>query len=303
MNFEVNSLVRAGLVKESTYIIERQHVQIYTANKKVDKEDLWGTDARLKECKGLVTNMQGTVMAMPFQRLPRFEDIAEFQSTFEPVIAVEKLDGFLASVFWVNSLRIIMVNGEISGKYVDMAKEYIDKIFPVGTLPRFIHATTMFEICHPDDSRVVVEEPGIFLIGQRWHGGNGFISSEKSLDLIAKMLSVRRPPWMGMRLNQAIQMAKRCRHEGYIIRNFKTGDPICTLQSPYYHGKKFLLEMGMGDVTSMYTNPDAFKKKILPEFHGFMYHLLLGFSAREWIGLCANDRRIVIEEYTWGDVE
>ncbi len=302
MIFEVNSLVKAGLVRESTYITEGQHLKVYTAEARVYSEDLWGTDARLKECRGIMVNINNVVQTMPFFRLRPYEELAKYLEKFEPIVAVEKIDGFLACVSWVKRTRVVSVDGMTSGKYVDMANEYLDKVFPPSNLPRYMHATTMFEICHPDATQTIPEEYGAYLIGQRWHGGKGNFSSEKSLDMIAKTLNVRRPAWMCMRLNQAIQMSKKCKHEGYIIRKYLNGEPVCTLQSPHFKGKRRLLELSNVDVDQMYNYPGAFAKTLDPEFRAFMYYVLMEFSLREWKGLCASDRRIVLEEYTWGEV-
>lgn len=220
-------------------------VRKYT--RQVFYDNLWHEHPDLIESRGHVELEDGSVVIRPFTKIfNRFENNTDIDRD-EQVIAVRKVNGFMAAATWVESVGAVVVSttGSLDSEFVEMAESHLD-----GKVLSFIKSeakinpgTYIFEIVDVNDPHIIYETPGAYLIGFRSIKSQGQYFSnankERELDFIASVMEVNRPAWGQYRFSDVVDMAKTCNHEGFVVYGLDSNTAL-KIKSPYYLCKKLL---------------------------------------------------------------
>lgn len=237
-------------------------------DRKVFYDNLWNDE--LIECRGHVEDEAGNIVVRPFTKIfNRFENGTDIPDRTQ-VVAVRKVNGFMACVTYVPSRGqcVVSTTGSLDSPFVMMAQAHLsNKVFEVCERFKDRPVTFMFEIVHRDDPHVVPEATGAHLIGMRFvddeSGYNSNVEKECELDTIADMMCVMRPNWAQCTFGEIVEQARNCMHEGYVVYS---KDVVLKIKSPFYLTTKFLGRLGKNKLQSMAEDPLSFKKQLDEEF-------------------------------------
>lgn len=284
MMFNVDDLVERKLVVAKDI---GNGCTMYKYHRKVFYDNLWHLDERLLECRGIIVDKNGMIVQRPFKKVFNYGENNTLVPSDKEVIAVRKVNGFLGVLTEQDGERIASTTGSTTSKFADMVRNhtyYVD-------VPE--HLTYMFEICDESDPHVVPEEYGAYLIGIR-NKETGQLFKEEELDAVARAWHLKRPEWKVCRFSDVLKEVKSVKHEGFVIIDPDTNEPLCKLKSPYYLSKKFLQRMSDTKVEQMFTNPDKFKHIVEEEFFKVIDYVTNSYKMEEWKSLTEMEKSEII---------
>ena len=127
MRFNVDDLVAKKLVTKKTYTegpFAGLSVLKYKNN--VFWDNLWHTDPRLLECRGMVVDSEDNVIILPFTKIfNRFENGKDLPMD-KQICVPRKVNGFMAAAGAYNGDWIVSTTGTPDSDFAHMAKERID---------------------------------------------------------------------------------------------------------------------------------------------------------------------------------
>jgi len=212
-------------------------VKKYT--KRVFFDNLWDQDPNLVESRGHVELADGTVVIQPFTKIfNRFENGMDIDRD-EDCICVQKINGFMAAVTWVNEVNaaVVSTTGSLDSEYVSIAEKHLKDVKKyVEDLKWSI--TYLFEIVDASDPHIIPQKEGAYLIGMRNVQTNTpYFSNEineECLDTLAeKYMNVLRPHWFECNFSTVVGLAKRYEGEGFVVYG-QESRKVLKLKSPYY---------------------------------------------------------------------
>lgn len=265
---------------------------------KVFFKNLWEDHPMLKECRGSVIDNEGNALILPFKKV---YNLGENDTAIPPetyVHAIKKVNGFMAAVTLINGNWIVSTTGSLDSDHVNMAYEKLGEMNS-KRFPMFGKFTYLFEICHEDDPHIVEEQYGAYLIGIR-NIYTGALCSESVCDAIAKSGNWLRPSRSEIKFGKLQELLKRCKHEGFMVRDYSTGETLCKLKSPFYLSKKFIMRLGKTKVEAMFEDPEKMKEHIDEEFYGVIDEIVHEHSMEDWRSLSDQARRDFIEDFFEG---
>jgi hypothetical protein len=210
-------------------------------NKYVNKvfyKNLWNDHPDLVESRGRVTDADGNVVIRPFTKIfNRFENDTNIPDN-ESCLAIEKINGFMAAVTWIPSLNkaVVSTTGSLDSEYAIMAEQIMPRVVDYVEQQQE-PVTYLFEIVHPSDPHIIPENIGVYLIGERTitdeYPYGATTTQESWLDFIACRMRVARPSVYELPFSDIVQLAKTCKHEGYVVYS-QESDKVLKIKSPYY---------------------------------------------------------------------
>lgn len=285
-----------GLVKASYDAKGSNKVLKYT--QKVFYDNLWHLDWRIPLCRGLVLNRDDRVISRPFDKIFNYlgNGAGSNISQTKDVIAVDKVNGFMASITWHGSSFLVSTTGSLTGDHVTMAKEYLLLGGIRDVVRQHPKHTFIFEIVHPDDPHIVPELMGSHLIGclEKWT--NAKPAGEPHLDELASAMGVKRPHWQKIAFDKLLLLNSYSEHEGFVVRNTTSNNPMFKLKTPWYLTKKFLMRNNQW----LFKDPEVYKKSLPEEFYPLMDHILSSWDKNDWTRLQPHQRGVVVEEFYYG---
>lgn len=161
---------------------------IWNYTPKVQFERLW--DDITLQCRGLVTNSEGRVVARPFRKFFNYEELKPEDIPNEEFEVFEKMDGSLGILFNYKGEWIMATRGSFTSDQAIKAKEILDryrsdkKVTYKNGLSKSV--TFLFEIIYPEN-RIVIDygEEKLVLLGAVYNGHplpDGVYSSLKNGD-------------------------------------------------------------------------------------------------------------------------
>lgn len=140
-------------------VVKKDHptfpISIYTYSRKCQYEKLW--DSITKDCRGLILDKDGNVIAKPFPKFFNLEEHELSEIPNEPFEVFEKLDGSLGIIYHYNDEWHIATKGSFNSDLSIIAKGLLKKYnTQFGLIPGWSY---LVEIIHPK-SRVVVDYNG-----------------------------------------------------------------------------------------------------------------------------------------------
>ena len=306
---EVKRLVSEGLVSEKTFS-DYPDLRMYKYKNKVFYKNLWNTSEMLKECRGLVLDSQGNVVALPFKKVFNYKENGTTIRKSSVVKVVEKKNGFFAACSLYNGEVLVSTTGSLDSKFTQYAKEVLNLDAVRDSLIALQDdmgwkGTMMFEICHERDPHIVEEELGAYLIGFRLHG-SGLLVPEEVLDrmqfatdTVYGFDTFLRPHHFYTTFGNVLKNLKDCTNEGYMVYK-KNSEKALKLKSPHYLTKKFLMRMSDKKVEWMFYDVEECKKSLDEEFYSIVDYITNKYSKDEWSYFTDHDRRIIMDGYFGG---
>ncbi|UYA58113.1 putative RNA ligase [Klebsiella phage DP] len=298
MKFNVDDLVAKKLVTKKTYTegpFAGLSVLKYKNN--VFWDNLWHTDQRLLECRGMVVDSEDNVIIWPFTKIfNRFENGKDLPMD-KQICVPRKVNGFMAAAGAYNGDWIVSTTGTLDSDFAHMAKEKID-FYQNWTLDcrDMKQLTLIFEICDDSDPHIVHEHPGAYLIGAR-NLVTGKMLSEKQLDGLASGTNWKRPEWDICSFGDVVIASQAVNHEGFVVRDVDTGELLLKIKSPHYLTKKFLMRGGDNKWDMIWDNPQNAKQRIDEEYYDLLDHIREYYSKDVWAAMDSQKRRQVVEDY------
>jgi hypothetical protein len=239
--------------------------------------------------RGLVVDENWNVIVRPFRKIfNRFESGTDFPLDTD-VAAARKVNGFMAALTVDDEYGVIVsTTGSLDSPFVTMAEKYLLPLKDHGLING---VTYLFEIVDPEDPHIIEEKVGAYLIGARAVCSQVSLL-ECDLDEIAKGMGVLRPDWYQTTFGKIVEMAHRCKHEGFVVYN-KANHQALKIKSPYYLTKKFFMRVRAEKLTVewLVANRNNFDE----EFYGLIDYIL---SSRDFFtAMTPEDRRAYIEDY------
>lgn len=225
-------------------------------------DNIW--NKYLEACRGLVVDEDFNIVINPFKKIYNYgiESRAPRIAGDTEVLAVRKINGFMAAVSIYKGELIVSTTGSLDSDYAKLARKWIETIDS-----RFFDdkSTILFEIVDKSDPHIIPETEGIYVLGYRNNILNSPIShlswfvdeSERSL------YGAHYPEQFVTILNDLREKVKTVKHEGYVGYT-KNGDSF-KIKSPYYLVSKLFARK---------KNLEVFFKKNVKEIIAEEYYLL-----------------------------
>jgi RNA ligase len=138
-----------GLLLKQTHPI--YDLTIWNYSPKVQYDRLW--DDITIQCRGLVTNSKGNIVARPFKKFFNYEEYSPEDIPNEDFVVYEKMDGSLGILFNYNNEWILATRGSFTSPQAIKGKEILNK-HDISSIRK--DNTYLFEIIYPEN-RIVVD--------------------------------------------------------------------------------------------------------------------------------------------------
>lgn len=243
-------------------------VQKYT--RKVFYDNLWTPE--LIESRGAVIDAQGNTVIRPFTKIfNRYENGTDINLN-TVVLAIQKINGFMAAVTYVPSVgkTIVSTTGSLDSEYVDMAEEILpESAIVLAEYFKENPITFLYEIVHPNDPHIIKEQLGAYLIGSRVVSNSApystSLAKEKLLDILAhRSLGIIRPTWFYSPFREIVEKNRCATHEGFVVYS---KDQALKIKSPFYLVSKFFGRQSKNKIHRLIKDPMSFKRDIDEEFY------------------------------------
>ena len=231
---------------------------------KVFYKNLWTPE--LCELRGTVVDDNFDIVQRTFTKIFNVgEDKAPHIHRNDPVVAVEKVNGFMGAASTRDGELFISTTGSIASDFADLARKHIGKLEWNLFHPDITYS---FEICDESDQHIVPEEFGAYLIGARYKswGSEQHALSELELDAFAAMIGAKRPKWDFYRTFQELKdKVRTVNHEGFVIWD-DYGNEV-KIKSPYYLATKFFGRKTPERLEKLLDDPREAKRIIDEEYY------------------------------------
>lgn len=301
MKFNVDDLVAKGLVSKKTYKDgPYAGLSVLKYKNNVFWDNLWHTDTRLLECRGMVVDSDDNVVVWPFTKIfNRFENGIDIPLDRE-VVCIRKVNGFMATVAIHKDNLLVSTTGTLDSEFSNLARKYLEKL-DFERIDFKEDYTFIFEICDSSDPHIVYEKQGAYLIGVRDLALNGLMVEESKLDRIAEIIGANRPEWSVGSFGDVVIAVQTVDHEGFVVRNVGTdtenSELLLKIKSPHYLAKKFLMRGGDKKWDMVWDDPKSAKKRVDEEFYELLDWIRFAFTKEEWALTKEQYRRNIIETY------
>jgi RNA ligase len=141
-----------GLLHKQTH--PKYDLTIWNYSPKVQYERLW--DDITIQCRGLVTNSKGSIVARPFKKFFNYDEHKPEDIPNEEYVVYEKMDGSLGILFNYEDEWILATRGSFTSPQAIKGKEILDK-HDISAWRK--DNTYLFEIIYPEN-RIVVDYKG-----------------------------------------------------------------------------------------------------------------------------------------------
>jgi hypothetical protein len=234
---ESSSLVNMRECGDGIYVLKYK--------KRVFYDNLW--NEYIAECRGTIVDADFNVVSRPFTKIYNYgiEKEAPVLSDDTRVTAFRKVNGFMVAITVYRDELLVSTTGSTANDYVDYAKEMMLKHAPMADWLMVLNTadtagmTFMFECVHPSDPHIVVEKPGMYLLGYRENSWDSKVGHDPFvLSDLASMLNCFRAESTTTNMVRLKEMAKECKHEGYVF--YTTDGVSAKIKSPYYLTSKWV---------------------------------------------------------------
>lgn len=294
--YGVNKLVDAKLATVKDYGL----LKVVKYSKSVFYKNLWNEGGELLlKSRGLVLDVAGNIIQHSFDKVFNYrENDSGLDIRDDEVVQyVEKRNGFLGNITLNPYTKELLCSttGSLDSDFVDYIKYFIDGKLNY-LLKKYLSendVTLSFEVVHPDDPHIIVEDIGLYLIGVRGKNYNDKNWQEKDVDEVAKIFGFVRPAHgLDTFANVRDDMIPNCQHEGFMIRRLNSEtdeyDLALKFKSPFYLTTKFIGRLSSGKVKFMFSNPEKFKQSLDEEFFPIVDLIVNNISMEDFLSMDNN---------------
>lgn len=234
---ETSGLVNMKEAGDGIYVLKYK--------KKVFYDNLW--NEYIAECRGTIVDKDFNLVAYPFTKIYNYgiEKEAPQLNDQECVTAFRKVNGFMVSCTWYNGDVLVSTTGSTDSDYVGYAKEMMVTHMPwtdwqmAFNNEDMLGMTVMFECVHPSDPHIVVEKPGMYVLGYRENDWLSEVGHDPfMLQEFGRMFNCYVPESYTTNMVRLKEMAKECKHEGFVA--YTDDDQAFKIKSPYYLTSKWV---------------------------------------------------------------
>ena len=214
-------------------------------SKRVFYDNLW--NEYIAECRGTIVDADFNVVSRPFTKIYNYgiEKEAPVLADATRITAFKKVNGFMVAMTVYKGELLISTTGSTDNDYVNYAKEMMVKHAPMADWLMTLNTadtegmTFMFECVHPSDPHIVVEKPGMYLLGYRENSWESKVGHDPFVILdLAAMLNCYSPQSLTTSVGQLVALSKEVKHEGFV---FYAEDGVSAkIKSPYYLTSKWV---------------------------------------------------------------
>ena len=214
--------------------------------KKVFYDSLW--NEYIAECRGSVVDADFNLVAYPFTKIYNYgieKEAPVFSEIDTIVTAYRKVNGFMVSLTWHNGDVLVSTTGSTSGDFVEYAREMMLKHMPWADWQMALMAddcrdmTFMFECVHPADPHIVVEKPGMYILGYREKTWQSKVGHEPAvLAQLGEMFNCYVPECQHLTVAALKNLVKTVQHEGFVF--YDENGVGAKIKSPYYLTAKWV---------------------------------------------------------------
>ena len=154
---KLNKLYNEGLILKQTH--PNLPLTIWNYDRMVQYNNMWDYDELIPQCRGLITDNEGNVIAKPFPKFHNYEEHVVENSKLQPIpnesfVVYEKLDGSLGIIFHYEGEWHVVTRGSFTSEQAIKGKEMLDKLnLSESLIPGH---TYLAEIIYPNN-RIVVD--------------------------------------------------------------------------------------------------------------------------------------------------
>jgi len=313
MNEKIKHFIQnSPLVRSKEEEFNGDKVFVIKYKNKVFYDNLWTPE--LQMLRGVVLDKDYNIITNPFIKVFNYQERDTVIPLHHRVLAVQKINGFMAACSFYKGKLIVSTSGTISSEYADMARKWLEPhevyLKEISTRIGSDYPSFIFEICDPSDPHIVYENPGVYLLGMRvpvWDSPQNVIS-QFHLDKIANEMHVMRPYWRTyQKFSDLLEELKDCKHEGYMVYDiggnkpshyYDQPEPIygsLKLKSPFYLTVKFLGRISDKRIEGLFEDPEKFKKNIDEEFYKIVDFIV--DNKDKFLSKIKQERILYIREY------
>ena len=235
---ESSNLVNMKAAGEGIYVLKYK--------KRVFYDNLW--NEYIAECRGSIVDADFNLVAYPFTKIYNYgieKEAPVFSEIDTLVTAFRKVNGFMVAVSYHNNDVLVSTTGSTSGDYVEYAREMMLKHMPWADWQMALAAddcrdmTFMFECVHPSDPHIVVEKPGMYILGYRektWQSEVGH--NPAVLEQLGEMFKCFVPEYQHLTVRALKNLVKTVKHEGFVF--YDENGVGAKIKSPYYLTAKWV---------------------------------------------------------------
>jgi hypothetical protein len=221
-------------------------IHVLKYKKKVFYDNLWND--YIAECRGTIVDADFNIVSYPFTKIYNYgieKEAPVFSELDTMVCAYRKINGFMVSVTWHAGDVLVSTTGSTSGDFVDMAREMMLKHMCWADWQMALMAddcrdmTFMFECVHPNDPHIVVEKPGMYILGYREKTWQSAVGHEPAvLEQLGEMFHCFVPECIHVTVAALKNMVRTVRHEGFVF--YDENGVGAKIKSPYYLTSKWV---------------------------------------------------------------
>jgi hypothetical protein len=244
-------------------------IYVLKYKKKVFYDNLW--NEYIAECRGSIVDRDFNLVSYPFTKIYNYgieKEAPVFSELDTMVCAYRKVNGFMVSVSYWNGDVLVSTTGSTSSDFVDMAKEMMLKHMPWADWQMALMAddcrdmTFMFECVHPNDPHIVVEKPGMYILGYREETWKSAVGHHPAvLEQLGEMFHCFVPECFHVTVAALKNMVKTVKHEGFVA--YSEEGVAFKIKSPYYLTAKWVARNPRTDKLMR----EDFKKQIDEEYY------------------------------------
>jgi hypothetical protein len=243
--------------------------------KRVFYDNLW--NEYIAECRGSIVDADFNLVAYPFTKIYNYgieKEAPVFSEIDTVVTAYRKVNGFMVSLSYHNNDVLISTTGSTSGDFVEYAREMMLQHMPWADWQMALAAddcrdiTFMFECVHPSDPHIVVEKPGMYILGYRektWRSDVGHHPAV--LEHLGEMFKCYVPECEHLTVAALKNLVKTVKHEGFVF--YDENGVGAKIKSPYYLTAKWVAR---NPRTDKLMTPQ-FREQIDEEYYGLLSHI------------------------------
>ena len=250
-------------------------IHVLKYKKKVFYDNLWND--YIAECRGTIVDADFNIVSYPFTKIYNYgieKEAPVFSELDTMVCAYRKVNGFMVSLTWHAGDVLVSTTGSTSGDFVDMAKEMMLKHMCWADWQMALMAddcrdmTFMFECVHPNDPHIVVEKPGMYILGYREKSWQSAVGHEPAvLEQLGEMFHCFVPECIHVTVAALKNMVKAVKHEGFVF--YDEHGVGAKIKSPYYLTAKWVARNPRTD--KLLTK--EFREQIDEEYYLLLDHI------------------------------
>jgi hypothetical protein len=250
-------------------------IHVLKYKKKVFYDNLWND--YIAECRGTIVDADFNIVSYPFTKIYNYgieKEAPVFSELDTIVCAYRKVNGFMVSLTWHAGDVLVSTTGSTSGDFVDMAREMMLTHMCWADWQMALMAddcrdmTFMFECVHPNDPHIVVEKPGMYVLGYREKTWQSAVGHEPAvLEQLGEMFHCFVPECVHVTVAALKGLVKTVKHEGFVF--YDENGVGAKIKSPYYSTAKWVARNPRTD--KLLTK--EFREQIDEEYYPLLDHI------------------------------